>query len=132
MSGPTHTHSQGRIQEITGIGGSRKSLTWADPGIFKREACYCTIFDRAQELHIKARITLCVFLMLRWQLSPTQMKFTCKANGSTYITLCFLIRIKYFGGHTQMLCTFFLQKRVWLVGIKSLFSVPNADCFAFF
>ena len=29
-----------------------------------------------------------------------------------------------------MLFTIF-QKRVWLVGIKSLLSVPNGDCFAF-
>ena len=75
-------------------------------------------------------ITLCVFLVLRWQLSPTQMKCTCNANNSTYITLCFLIRMKYFGGHTQMLCTFF-PNRVWLVVMKSLLSVPNADWFAF-
>ena len=34
----------------------------------------------------KARITQCVFLMLRWQLSPTQIKCTCNANDSTYIT----------------------------------------------
>ena len=35
---------------------------------------------------IIARITLCVFLRLRWQLSPAQMKCTCNANYSTYIT----------------------------------------------
>ena len=30
----------------------------------------------------------------------------------------FVPRIRYFGGHTQMLCTFFFSNRVWLVGIK--------------
>ena len=39
--------------------------------------------------------------------SPTQMKCTCNATYSTYITLCVFIRIKYFGYKTQMLCTFF-------------------------
>ena len=42
----------------------------------------------------------------------------------------FFIRIRYFRGHSQMLCTFFPLKRVWLVGIKSLLSVPYADCLA--
>ena len=58
-------------------------------------------------LEFKAGITLYIFLVLRWQLSPTQMKSTCNAKDSTYITLCFLIRIKYFGVHTQILCTLF-------------------------
>ena len=52
------------------------------------------------------------------------------ANNSTFITLCVLIRIRYFGGHTQMRCTF-LPKRGKLVHIKSLLSVPSAHCFAF-
>ena len=57
------------------------------------------------------------------------MKCTCNAIDSTYITLVFLNRIIYVRGHTEMLCTFF-PKRVRLVGIKSLLSVPYADCFA--
>ena len=40
----------------------------------------------------------------------------------------FFIRIRYLRVHSQMLCTFFPLKHVWLVGIKSLLSVPYADC----
>ena len=47
-----------------------------------------------------------------------------------YYNLFFII-IKYFGGQTQMLCTFSPNMFGLLIGIKSLVSVPNADCDAF-
>ena len=52
-------------------------------------------------------------------------------HKSFYLYYTFFSRIKYFGGHRQMLCTFFCLKRVWFVGVKSLLSVPSADCLAF-
>ena len=48
-------------------------------------------------------------LMLRRQLSPMQMKCTCNANDSTYITLPFLFKVKYFMGHIKGICTFFFK-----------------------
>ena len=60
--------------------------------------------------------------MLRWQLSPTQMKRTCNANDSTYITLCFLITI---GSHSN--ATHFFTKCDGLLGYKPVLGVPNAN-----
>ena len=70
------------------------------------------------------------FSLCSWQLSPTQMKCTCKANDSTYITLFFLSELNTLGVIFNCYA-FFSPKYVWLVGIKSLLSVPNADCVAF-
>ena len=64
-----------------------------------------------------------------WQLRPTQMKCTCNANDSTYITL-FLSELNTVGVIVKCYALFSL-KHVWLVGIKSLLSVPNPDCLAF-
>ena len=47
------------------------------------------------EYGLKAYITLGVFFVLRWQLSPTQMKCTCNANDSTYILLGLLIKMRH-------------------------------------
>ena len=70
--------------------------------------------------------TVCVFFMSHWQISPTQMKWTCNANNFTYITLCFSIRIRYFGGHTSMLCTFF-HKTCWAAWLWISFKCTQCE-----
>ena len=45
--------------------------------------------------------------------------------GLTLITLCFLIRIKYFGGSYSN-AVHFSPKHVWLVDIKSLLRIDNS------
>ena len=57
------------------------------------------IYSISNSMNSEARITLCVFLMLRWQLGPTQMKCTCNVNDSIYIPFCFLIKMYSIWGH---------------------------------
>ena len=48
--------------------------------------------------HSKVYIPPGIFIVLRWQLRPTQMKCTSNANDSTYILYGFLIRMRNIQG----------------------------------
>ena len=54
--------------------------------------CHLNMICEGTDEKVKARITLCVFLMLCWQLGSMQIKCTCNTNNPTYITLRFLIK----------------------------------------
>ena len=45
-----------------------------------------------------------VLFVLRWQLSPTQMKCTCDANDSIYILYAFFIKMRHNKGSVVLLC----------------------------
>ena len=55
----------------------------------------------------KVYIPLGLFLVLRWQLSPTQVKCTCNANDSTYIPLGFSIKLRIIRGSVLGICKCF-------------------------
>ena len=65
--------------------------------------------------------------MLRWQLGPTQMKCTCNANDSIYITLCFFNQHLINLGSYLLIMETFSQNSIFMSDKKMIENFPRQD-----
>ena len=86
---------------------SLHNMTWYDCHRHIKGTLICQLIFFEHQSYFKAYIPLGLFLALRWQLSPTQVKCTCNANDSTYIPLGFSIKLRIIRGSVSGICNNF-------------------------